>query len=217
MKPVVSDKYSIAWFKIAECVAKGERERALGMYRLLSHSIDNQALAKQLEADILLFFADERAPEKYKEAALLYAQQNKYLEAIALYEQLLTLQAGSAELLPVMVEWSFELLNKDKIRMHGLALASLLLEQNNFEEFHVLFDRVVLAAGHSEKSVALLMRLIESAIGNKFNESQIISLIHHGLDSLMLDADQQLLQSFVSQLQQRYPVYYQQSCSEVQG
>jgi hypothetical protein len=37
MKQTQVDKHTIAWFKIAECVSRGEKERALGVYRLLSH------------------------------------------------------------------------------------------------------------------------------------------------------------------------------------
>ena len=48
-----SDKYTIAWFKLAECVAKGEKEKAFGVYRLLMHSLEDQAYAYQLEGDLL--------------------------------------------------------------------------------------------------------------------------------------------------------------------
>ena len=68
MNQVVADKYNIAWFKLADCVARGEKERALGVFRLLSHSFDDPALARQLHGDLLLSFRDERAQEKYEEA-----------------------------------------------------------------------------------------------------------------------------------------------------
>ncbi len=91
MKHVESDKYSVAWFKLADCIARGEKERALGVYRLLSHSLDDPALVCQLQADILLSFQDERAQEKYKEAAILYRERNRLVEAAAVYEHLVTL------------------------------------------------------------------------------------------------------------------------------
>jgi len=92
MNQVVADKYNIAWFKLADCVARGEKERALGVFRLLSHSFDDPALARQLHGDLLLSFRDERAQEKYEEAALLYEDDNRLLEAAAVYEHLVSLK-----------------------------------------------------------------------------------------------------------------------------
>ena len=40
----------------SQCVARKEKERALGVYRLLSHSFDDLAFARQLEGDIFSFF-----------------------------------------------------------------------------------------------------------------------------------------------------------------
>lgn len=207
MKPVLSDKYSIAWFKIAECIAKGERERALGMYRLLSHSIDNQALAKQLEADILLFFADERAQVRYKEAAFLYANQQKFLEAIALYEHLLSVGAPSSELIGKLVEWSFQLSHAEKIRLHGCTLAQQLLEKNEFEEFQRLFEKIIGAAGHDEKTVSLMLKKIEHAQAHGMSESQIMNIVQDALDMLMIVMDSKMLQLYISQLEREYPDY----------
>jgi hypothetical protein len=91
MKQVLSDKYNIAWFKLAECIARGEKERALGVYRLLSHSLGDIAFANQLEGDILLFFNDINAIQKYNQAAHLYVQDARILQAAAVYEHLIEL------------------------------------------------------------------------------------------------------------------------------
>src|SRR5579872_1657104 len=100
MRFVPSDKYTIAWFKIAECVARGERERALGVYRLLIHSFDDPALAQQLEGDIILAFDEPlKAVERYKEAAFLYQKSGRLLEAAAVTEHLITLSAQKQEYL----------------------------------------------------------------------------------------------------------------------
>ncbi len=93
MKQLPSEGYSVAWFKLADCIARGEKERALGVYRLLSHSFDDPALARQLRGDILLSFKDERAQEAYQEAAVLYRERNRLIEAAAVYEHLVTLDS----------------------------------------------------------------------------------------------------------------------------
>jgi len=92
MKQFPSEKYNVAWFKLAECVTRGEKERALGVYKLLSHSIDDPAFVEQLEGDLLLAFEDERAASKYVQAAQLYKKQQRFVEAAAVYEHLLTLE-----------------------------------------------------------------------------------------------------------------------------
>src|SRR5438477_4438470 len=90
MKQMPSDqKYVIAWFKIAEYVNRGEKERALGVYRLLSHSLDDGALVLQLEADILFACDDERCLQIYAKAADEYERQQKTMQKIAVCEQML--------------------------------------------------------------------------------------------------------------------------------
>lgn len=104
MRHVPNDKYSVAWFKLAECVAKGEKEKAFGVYRLLRHSLEDQAYAYQLEGDLLEAFNDERAVEKYHHAAKLYAMSNRYKEAAALYEYLIQLIPQSELVITSLVD-----------------------------------------------------------------------------------------------------------------
>jgi tetratricopeptide (TPR) repeat protein len=82
------DRYTIAWFKLAEFVARKEKERALGIYKLLTHSIQDEAVIYQLEGDLLLAFSDTKAFDAYDKAALIYKKQGKYIQAKALYEHL---------------------------------------------------------------------------------------------------------------------------------
>ncbi|MBP9765176.1 hypothetical protein KBD08_02470 [Candidatus Babeliales bacterium] len=86
MKTVVSESYTIAWFKIADFVARGEKERALTVYKLLMHSVSEPALSYQLEGDILLAFDDDTALDRYHVAANLYKKSGKMQAAISVYE-----------------------------------------------------------------------------------------------------------------------------------
>lgn len=90
-----AEMYTVAWFKIAECVSRGEKERALGVYRLLAHSLNDSALATQLEGDILLFFNTSDALEKYQNAAQCYTQTGRLFKAACVYEHMLTLSPGN--------------------------------------------------------------------------------------------------------------------------
>lgn len=90
---------SIAWYKLADLIARGEREKALNVYRLLAHSFDDKAYALQLEGDVLLALEDPRSKEKYFQAATLYKQEQRWVDAVALGEHLLAQHAQDPALL----------------------------------------------------------------------------------------------------------------------
>jgi len=87
---VPNEMYTVAWFKLADFVMRGEKERALGVHKLLMHSVSDTALSYQLEADILLAFDDHDAIDKYHVAANLYKKSGRYKQAIAVYEHVAT-------------------------------------------------------------------------------------------------------------------------------
>lgn len=94
---------SVAWFKIAELISRGEKEKALNLYRLLSHSFEDRAYVLQVEGDILWAFEDEAAIDRYKRAAEVYRKERKIACAVAVYEHLLTLQPKQYEHLARLV------------------------------------------------------------------------------------------------------------------
>ncbi len=94
---------SLAWFKIADLIARGEREKALSVFRLLSHSLADQAYVLQLEADILWHMDDKGAVDKYRQAAFLYHKEKRLVDAIAIYEHLLMLEPDSYDHLSVVL------------------------------------------------------------------------------------------------------------------
>lgn len=125
MKQVPVDKYTIAWFKLAEFVARGEKERALGVYRLLCYSFDDKAFACQLEGDILWAFNDNNASEKYFQAAQLYQQEAKELQAAAVYEHLVTLHPDCIEYLENLVELYVLVNDSAKVKVYSDKLYEL--------------------------------------------------------------------------------------------
>lgn len=80
---------SVAWYKLADLISRGEREKALSVYRLLAHSFDDKAYALQLEGDVLFALEDPRSKEKYFQAATLYKAEKRWVDAVALGEHLL--------------------------------------------------------------------------------------------------------------------------------
>ncbi len=90
---------SLAWFKLADLIARGEREKALNVFRLLSHSLPDRAYVLQLEGDILWHLDDDKnSYEKYKQAAFLYQKEKRWIDAIAIYEHLLTQNPDSPDI-----------------------------------------------------------------------------------------------------------------------
>src|SRR3989338_9191037 len=87
MRMLGGERSSIAWFKLADFVARGEKERALSVQRLLMHSVVQEtALMYQLEGDILFAFNDDAALDRYHIAANLYKKSGKIKEAVSVYE-----------------------------------------------------------------------------------------------------------------------------------
>jgi tetratricopeptide (TPR) repeat protein len=98
-----SSDASIAWFKLAELIARKEREKALSVYRLLAHSLQDRAYALQLEGDILWSLEDNGSFERYKQAAYLYQKDKRWIEAIAIYENLLLIGQNNNAVLATLI------------------------------------------------------------------------------------------------------------------
>ncbi len=126
MKQIHSDRYTIAWFKLAECISRGEKERALGVYRLLSYSFNDQAVSRQLEADIHLAFDNQKeAVTHYCNAAEEYKKNQRLLESAAVYEHLLTLQPDNVQFRQTILDLYTQLSIQSKINEHSAVLAEI--------------------------------------------------------------------------------------------
>lgn len=83
-----TEQTSIAWFKLAEFVGRKEKERALYLFRLLVHSLNDQGLIAQLEGDLLAAFGDEKAIDAYERAVRNYIATNRTSHARMLFEKI---------------------------------------------------------------------------------------------------------------------------------
>lgn len=139
MKQTQSDKHTIAWFKIADCVSRGEKERALGVYRLLSHSFNDHAVSRQLEADIYLSFGEQDlAIPLYLQAIELYQKSERFLEAVAICEHLLTLNDADLMVRREAIKLYSMLGNISKIQEHMCKSLDLILmtgQDHHVQEF----------------------------------------------------------------------------------
>lgn len=108
-------KCSLAWFKLAEFVARGERERALCVYRLLMHTVDDAAFAKQLEGDLLGSFEQPGAFESYMHAIELYRKNCKHAQAMAICEYVVRTFPTQTLFLEILIELYQELPHPTRI------------------------------------------------------------------------------------------------------
>ena len=173
VKQIDSEKYNLAWFKLAECVARHEKERALGVLRLLVHSFDDPALAHKLEGDVYLSFHEkEEAISHYELSAKTYQHDKRFLEAAAIYEHLSLLVPSSKEYATILVSLYRKLNLASKLSESLVQLGTLWLESQFFDKAEGIL-RELLALEQSEKSVHFGQAVILRAISEKFDEAQL--------------------------------------------
>jgi len=151
MKVVSSESSSIAWFKLADFVSRGEKERALTIHRLLMHSVDERAFAYQLEGDILYAFDDEMALNRYHAAAEVYKKDKKYKRAIAVYHHAL-LKKNDLSIIEELLNVYILLNNEKNLISIFILFTKVCLEK---KENKLLVDKLAFLKEHISESVYL--------------------------------------------------------------
>ena len=189
MNQVDKQKYQLAWFKLSEFVRRGEKERALGIYKLLMHTVDDSAFAKQLEGDLLLFFDDATAPESYITAAQLYKKNGKYAQATAVYEHLVAQFPCHTDFLNTLIDYYLELNHPMRIM---LSLTRLLPVLANAQSPPALIQAIenVCVVLESADQVQLYTELIFSLLNDKKNASESINHLVNRTLELISPAEQ---------------------------
>lgn len=209
-----SAKHTVAWFKIAEFVSRGEKERALALYRLLAHAIDDPAFVQQLEGDILLSFNDDAAFEHYAVSAQLYAKQGKSSEAAAVYEHLITLAPASDEKLQTLIDLYKQLPKVSRTYGATQLLLRNLMSRGQFEKVSTALqqlDEVALDFGmiHQELVAAWLNEENPPTEPLKLHVKKII-------DFYFQAKQQKALQTFLMTLKMLHALLYQEACFYMQ-
>lgn len=208
MKHVPQDKYNVAWFTLAECIARGEKVRALGVYRLLAHSIDDIAFRRQLEGDILLAFQDKNeAVAQYKEAAFLYQKAGKYLEAVAVFEHLRDLEPENFEYFNIVIDLYGQLRISSKVVVNLKQLFEMQLYRHDFNSAEKTLDMLTnfcnetqLACAHQQIALALMR-------DEKHDQDQVLRHIKTAIEGFLHGDDSRALQKFLSTLEALNPSY----------
>lgn len=83
MRQLQEQKQTVAWFKLHQFIVRGEKEKALSIYKLLSLSIDNEAFNYKLEGDLLRAFDDNKnAITRYIYSAISHCKDGQFDEAL---------------------------------------------------------------------------------------------------------------------------------------
>jgi hypothetical protein len=202
MKNIPPDKYNVAWFKLAECVSRGEKERALGVYRLLAHSLHDSAFARQLQGDIFIAFHDSTsACQHYYAAAELYDKDGRVLEAAALGEHLVTLQPNNKAYRAYVIKLYMRLHNKIKAIAHSLFLYNLSIDDQEYTQAVEAVDALQPLLTINEM-VAVQQQLCASLLEKKnIPSSCIFDQAKKVVKALGSTGDAQQMQRFLSTIQ----------------
>ena len=198
MKHTQADKYTIAWFKIAECVSRGEKERALGVYRLLSHSFNDDAVARQLEADIYLSCNEqERAVFLYKQAMELYKKSARFMEAAAIGEHLVLLLPHDLPLRQDVIVCYHALELASKIYAHSQFLIDIYIRDNKHQEIERFAHGNTISFGPVIQGM-ICQQIIVSAHKTGNHTDIVMICIEKTIAGLLLEGYEQPLQEFVA-------------------
>jgi len=200
MKAISCEKQSIAWFKLAECVERGEKERALNLFRLLTHSLSDQAFKKQLEADIVASFDKNQALVMYTYAAHLYDKYGKTEQAALLYEYMIMLEPRR-EFLEKAFLLAQELHHQTKKNMYARLLCYAYAQSGDIDQAKYYLDSIYDHITAQEK-IELISCWIFQALTHTYDKQEIIeSLLYALLDLLVQFSTDKELQLFYARLQ----------------
>lgn len=182
MKTLTSESYNIAWFKLADFVARGEKERALSVLRLLMHSVSDQALTYQLEGDILRAFQDNSAIDRYLSAANLYQKSGKFQQAISSHQHAVTFQENEKTLLALL---QIYILSQQKFGiMATFSKLARLLITTQTPDYFVNYTNNISEKLTLDIKIILQMQLVTSLLMHDATYEKISDIIQTTIDLL---------------------------------
>ena len=208
-----SQKYSVAWFKLAECISRGEREKALGVYRLLSHSIEDQACALQLEGAILEAFNDRAAQYKYEQAAGIYRVQGRLLLATALYRQLQEYKPQHEPYSEILFELHKAQSQYPQAASFGIHILNNAVQNKDGIRIVLWLENIASIEQLTFTAAARAVLTIIEVRGA--NAATIEHWLSYCVDHAQ-DSQKQELQQWMASLQEISPKYYQKACDLIE-
>ena len=182
MRLSACESYTVAWFKLADFVARGEKERALTVHRLLMHSVQDEAIPYQLEGDILLAFDDDAALDRYHIAANIYKKAGKIKQAASVYEHV-SLFKEDERIFEALFDVYFLLKNDMGMLDTFSRLAKVCIQNNKFNLISHLFYRYLLES-HDALHGLLGIRFVRALILYDGANKQLMAYLQQTIDML---------------------------------
>lgn len=211
MKQISSEKSSVAWFRLAECLKRKERERAFLLYRLLMHSFDDNAFLKKLEGDMWIDFDEQEATVCYIASAHHYKQRHEYYEAYLMYKKLCDIHPQSLMYVDLLLEViDHTPFKNDKSLYYAQKLSllcvkySFILAHDAFQEYKVFFSLVQKNDFYQE--------FVKNAIATEYPDSTTIEMyLKASLEYLVTTHQNNSLQQFLKHLESLNDKWYSTS------
>jgi tetratricopeptide (TPR) repeat protein len=198
MVQLSSDRYNLAWFKLAEFVVRKEKERALGMYRLLIHSLPDEAFSAQLEGDLLLAFNDDKAHDAYLRAARFYEDENRLAHAVAIYEHLCTIAPHNHLYILAMMRLYEAMNNSEKVvRCLSMRLRLFLKDGQNDQALTIIGESRLDAKQRTQLYEYYVISLLET---QSYSKTQLAVHIETIIDTLNTEPDSSQVTLFLAKL-----------------
>ncbi len=215
MRLSACESYTVAWFKLADFIARGEKERALTVHRLLMHSVQDEAIQYQLEGDILLAFDDDAALDRYHIAANIYKKAGKIKQAASVYEHV-SLFKDDERILEALFDVYFLLKNDTAMLDTFSRLAKVCLQNNKFNLISHLFYRYLLES-HDLLHGLLGIRFVRALILYDGTNKQLMAYVQQTIDMLEQQSQQEELLTFLSQLEGLDNLLYLQALQYIEN
>lgn len=200
MRLLASESYNVAWFKLADFIARGEKERALSVLKLLMHSVQDEAIPYQLEGDILLAFDDELALDRYHVAANLYKKSGKMKQAASVYEHVCLFKEDE-RILEALFGLYLSLHDEVEALNTFSRIAKFCLKNDNFGFISNLFHRYLLECDENMQG-QLSIRFVSALLLYDENNKQLCAHVYQTIDILKQASKDEELFTFLSQLEE---------------
>lgn len=199
---------NVAWFKLAEFIRRGEKERALSLYRLLTHSIADESFLKKLEADIWFSFSPKKSESFYNEAAHAYVKVGQNVEALSVFELLVARCPANGMYCEKVILLCDQLGCKDKKKQYQKKLYQTFLKNGEIEKGLKQFELLEKQLKDAD-AFDFHKQLVLEALKHNFAEQEIIKTsLQKALDGFMRTAQKVELQKFLSLLEELNQVWH---------
>lgn len=215
MKQNSPEKSSVAWFKLAECLKRKERERAFLLYRLLMHSFEDNAFLKKLEGDMWLDFDTQEAIGCYLASALYYRNRNDYYEAYLIYKKVCEIDSQATHYIDLLLQIIDHTSFKNERSVYYARKLAILCNKKSFIQAHEFFQEQKAFLSDVQKNT-FYQDFVQSALAAEYpNMTMIENYLKLSIEYLSATHQSNALQQFLTRIKALNEKWYQRAAQIV--